>query len=127
MTLNELMNEFSVNIKRYTSLSNQFQREASRGEVERAGQKVGEAGGRTGQLGEVMPHVFNALNEGRIDSDSVATILQASLAAVNELISANELMLVSLRLADLAEDNATKAVSWLKRAEDAALKAIGPF
>jgi len=70
---------------------------------------------------------MQSLSEARINRDKVTSILQASLSALNELISAGELLLETLRLIDIAEDYTTRALVWLKRAEAHAFEAIGPY
>lgn len=127
MSIRELANEIGVKAKHHSSLAEQYQRGFSRGELEKASRNIIEAGERFTELGEALPTIMQSLSEARINKDKVTSILQASLTALNELISAGELLLETLRLIDIAEDYTTSALVWLKRAEAHASEAIGPY
>ena len=127
MSIRELANEIGVKAKHHSSLAEQYQRGFSRRELEKASRNIIEAGERFAELGEAIPTVMQSLSEARIDRDKVISILQASLSALNELISAGELLLETLRLVDIAEDYSSRALVWLRRAETHAFEVIGPY
>ena len=127
MSIRELANEIGMKAKHHSSLAEQYQRGFSRGELEKASRNIIEAGKRFMELGEAIPTIMQSLSEARIDRDKVTSILQASLSALNELVSAGELLLETLRLVDIAEDYTKSALVWLKRAEAHAFEAIGPY
>jgi hypothetical protein len=127
MSIRELANEIGVKAKHHASLAEQYQRGFSRGELEKASRNMIEAGKRFMELGEVIPTIMQSLGEARINRDKVISILQASVSALNELISAGELLLETLRLVHIAEDYTTSALIWLKRAETNAFEAMCPY
>jgi hypothetical protein len=127
MSISELANEIGVKAKQHSSLAEQYQRGFSRRELEKASRNIIEAGKRFMELGEVIPTIMQSLSEARINRDKVISILQASLSALNELISAGELLLETLRLVEIAEDYTSSALVWLKRAETSAFEAAGSY
>ena len=127
MSIRELANEIGMKAKHHSSLAEQYQRGFSRRELEKASRNIIEAGKRFTELGEAIPIIMKSLGEARISRDKVISILQASLSSLDELISAGELLLETIRLVDIAEDYTARALVWLKRAEANAFEAIGPY